>query len=937
MSIKKKIFIPMITLTIACGIAVFLTSILLYNRGLNNSIDILFFILIGILVTLFILAVCIVIARHISKIIDVELIKAQEHMAAAHSELVRVNNVNELQLVKLNTVIKAAKIALWDAEINLDNPMDPNTPVLWTDEFKGMIGYTNADDFPNVFTSWINCLHPDDMEKTLQAFAAHLLDTTGKTPFNTEYRLRKKNGQYAYFLAAGSSIRNEDGAAIRVAGALLDISEMKNLQINLENERATLQTMFDSIPDLLYTKDLDLRFKYVNRAMLDNYSLRSEDVTGKKEDEIWPPGTLDKDYDVFNIKVINEGQMIIKEEPIQHADGSFRLYETIRLPIMVDGVITSVLGMARDITERKAMEEAAQSANKSKTVFLANMSHEIRTPMNSIIGFSELAQADEISDKTRGYLSDIQESAEWLLKIINDILDISKIESGKIEFENIPFDLPDIFAYCQSAIMPKITEKGITLYCYAEPSVGKKLLGDPVRLRQIIMNLLSNAVKFTNSGTVKFLASIVSGSEDSVTVRFEIKDSGIGMTPEQINRIFNPFTQADESITRRFGGTGLGLTITKNIVDLMGGTLNVESTPSVGSRFSFDLTFGLINDTDLPKREIILNDFEKPNFKGEVLVCEDNNLNQKVICDHLERVGLKTVVAHNGKEGLDIISKRIKNNKIPFDLIFMDIHMPVMDGLDAAQKITAMGVKTPIVAITANIMSNDIELYKTSGMYDTIGKPFTTQDLWKCLAKYIPIESYTIIDKKRAAAEENKMRKMIKTNFVKYNQTTYDDIVSAIDSGDIKLAHRLAHTLKSNAGQIGKKPLQTAAAKVESALAQSAHAQSARVDEKAKLDDKDMRILKTELDSVLCELAPLLNDVKEVNKSFDFDMEKALKLFERLEPLLRRNNTECLEFIDDLYDIPKTEELITQIERYKFDDALTSLYNLRKDMVSGNE
>jgi signal transduction histidine kinase/CheY-like chemotaxis protein len=381
--------------------------------------------------------------------------------------------------------------------------------------------------------------------------------------------------------------------------------------------------------------------------------------------------------------------------------------------------------------------EAAESANNAKTIFLANMSHEIRTPLNSIIGFSELALSDKLPEQARDYFHKIFVNGEWLLHIINDILDISKIESGKMELEHIPFNLHDIFSHCQSNIIPKANAKGIALYCYAEPSIGKKLLGDPIRLRQALTNMLSNAIKFTSSGTVKLLASIVTSNEKSVTIKFEIKDSGIGMTPEQIEKIFKPFTQADGSITRKFGGTGLGLAITKNIIEMMGGELNVESAIGIGSKFSFELTFSAVDDvSEIPVKEIVPDETEQPSFAGEILICEDNAMNQQVICGHLTRIGLKAIVALNGKDGVDLVEKRMKENK-PFDLIFMDIHMPVMDGMEAAVKITELGCKTPIVAMTANIMTNDIEMYKKSGIIDYIGKPFTSQELWKCLSKYV--------------------------------------------------------------------------------------------------------------------------------------------------------------------------------------------------------
>ena len=843
------------------------------------------------------------------------------------TELARINSDNELQLILLNTVVKATKIAIWHAKINALDPLNPNTEVLWTDGFKKMLGFSKKDDFPNIFNTWVEKLHPEDHEQALTAFARHLLDRTGQTPFNVEYRLKKKNGEYAYFFAAGETIRDENGAAVEVVGAIMDITERKKLQRKLQMESSTLRTIFDAIPDLIFCKDNNHLFTRVNKSMLRYFGITRDMIIGKDySDALGISDEMIARYKEVDKSVLYERKAITVDEYIAAPDGKNRLFETNTIPLKQHGEVIGILGIARDITERKAMEEAAQSANRSKTIFIANMSHEIRTPMNSIIGFSELAQEDDISAKTRNYLINIQDSAEWLLKIINDILDISKIESGKIELEHIPFDLPDIFAHCQAAIMPKIAEKGIMLYCYAEPSVGKRMLGDPVRLRQIVMNLLSNAVKFTSAGTVKFLANIVDSDVDNITIQFEVKDSGIGMTAEQVENIFKPFAQADDSITRRFGGTGLGLTITRNIIELMGGTLTVESTPGIGSRFSFNLTFDLIDESEIAHGQYVINEFEKPRFEGEVLVCEDNNLNQQVLCDHLSRVGLRTVIAGNGKDGVDIVKRRIKNNGRPFDLIFMDIHMPVMDGLDAAAKITSLGVKTPIIAITANIMANDLELYKASGMYDTVGKPYNTQDLWKCLVKYIPVESYTPIDKRRDAADESKARKLMKYNFVKNNQDTFDNILASVNNGDIKSAHRLAHTLKGNAGQIGEKQLQSAAAEVEAMLS----------DGENHLREKHTNKLAKELKAVLDDLSPLLQEPRTREKPETIDVEKAFELFEMLEPLLKNKDTRCIKLLDELFAIPGTEELLIQIEGYKFKQALVTLEIIKEKLRSSD-
>jgi len=567
---------------------------------------------------------------------------------------------------------------------------------------------------------------------------------------------------------------------------------------------------------------------------------------------------------------------------------------------------------------RKARDNA-EAANQLKSAFLAHMSHEIRTPMNSIIGFSELAQDVSLPRKTREYLNSISENAGWMLNIINDILDVSKIEAGKMSLESIPFNLHDIIVNCQKMIKPKADEKGLSLFFYAEPSINKKLLGDPVRLQQALINLLSNAVKFTKIGTVKFNVSIISSIDDSVTIRFEIKDSGIGITPEQHERIFVPFVQGDASITRKYGGTGLGLPLTKSIVEMMGGELSVESAPGVGSKFYFSITFTV---TDQPAAassgEFIADSMDKPDFEGELLVCEDNDMNQRVITEHLARVGLRAVIANNGKEGVDIVLKRIKNGAKPFDLILMDIHMPVMDGLEAASKMTALGVTTPIVAMTANVMVNEVELYKENGIYDCLGKPFTTRTLWACLLKYIKPVNITAMNKRSQTMDDEELLGILRMNFVRANSETFSKTQQALDSGDIKLAHRLAHTLKSNAGQIGETRLQQAAAAVEKSLDGEINA----------IEKGQMALLETELNAVMDKLRPLAGAPGSPAEQGSPDMEP-LELLEHLEPMLINRNPECLYLLDKLRSLKGTEYLCLQMEEYEFKSALLTLQELK--------
>jgi len=584
----------------------------------------------------------------------------------------------------------------------------------------------------------------------------------------------------------------------------------------------------------------------------------------------------------------------------------------------------------RDLREHNKLidemrkSEIATESNKAKSDFLASMSHEIRTPMNSIIGFSELALDDNIPNKTRGYISNILENSKWLLHIINNILDISKIESGKLELENIPFDMHELFTACRSIISAEAEEKGLALHFYAEPSLGKRPLGDPVRLRQVLTNLLSNAVKFTSSGIIKLYAAIKEANENSITMTFEVKDSGIGMTPEQIDRIFAPFAQAESGTTRKYGGTGLGLAITNYLVSIMGGNLVVASTPGVGSKFSFELTFDTVEiekDEQL-EAKIVLKELKRPTFEGEILLCEDNTFNQQLICEHLSKVGFKTVVAENGKIGVDLVKERVKKAQKQFDLIFMDMHMPVMDGLEAAAKIIELKTDIPIVALTANIMLQDRELYKTIGMVDYLGKPFTSQELWLCLMKFFTPKAWKTENKAQNAKAEDELRQKLIINFVLNNRNKFNEIKDAVNTGDIKLAHRLAHTLRGNAGQLKKTALQKAAEDVETQFKNDI----------SDIESKEMKILEKELNAVMAELEPLANEIPPAQTEELLDDEAAKLLLEELEPILKTGNTKCLTYVDKLRMISGSEELIKQIESFKFKPAAETLEELKKKL-----
>ena len=576
----------------------------------------------------------------------------------------------------------------------------------------------------------------------------------------------------------------------------------------------------------------------------------------------------------------------------------------------------------------------AEAANKAKSVFLANMSHEIRTPMNSIIGFTELAMYDNLMPKTRDYLIKIQKNSEWLMQLINDILDISKIESGRMEIENIPFNPHEILAACRTMIMPKAVEKNLTMHFYAEPSVGKRLYGDPIKLHQVLVNLLSNAVKFTNTGMIKMLGTIKNISADKVTMYFEIIDSGIGITADQMKKLFTPFTQAEAGTTRKFGGSGLGLVITKNLIEMMGGKLCVETTPGLGSKFSFELTFDAVDvadETNPSERILFDNNLEKPIFEGEVLVCEDNAMNQQVICEHLAQVGIKTEVANNGEQGVAIVQKRAQKifeasdknkpaNIKQFDLIFMDIHMPVMDGIEATEKIIAIDANIPIVAMTANVITDDRDIYLSTGMRECVSKPFTSQVLWRCLLKFLnPVkwEKERMLEHEHAS---NELYQELINLFVKNNREKFKEIKNAMSIGDIELAHRLAHTLKGNAGQLNKAPLAKAASEVETSLKNGVNL----------VTFAQMETLKAELNNTIEELEPLVQIKEKPVVTGVLDDASARDLLDKLELMLKNGNPECLTFVNDLGMIQGSDELINQMDDFEFNEALKTLAVLKK-------
>ena len=534
--------------------------------------------------------------------------------------------------------------------------------------------------------------------------------------------------------------RDEAGIAVGLVSIERDITQRVIVEGELRETEHRLLELLDGIPARAWYKDMQGRFIFVNSKEAAVQKRSVESVLGKSVREFMPPSEAEQIM-AEDQQVLQLGRTL-RIERLSHVTGAWS--EIVKAPVRrIDGTVTGIVGILRDISERKqheaellAAKSTAEAASLAKGEFLAHMSHEMRTPMNAILGFTELAMLEQPDSGQFDYLEKIGAAAKSLLRVVDDVLEFERIEAGKLELDETTFGLPSVLQNVRDLVERSAQVKGLMLRFHAGEGLPQQLTGDPVRIGQILINLCANAIKFTHSGSVDVFVRVESVAAQSATLHFEVRDTGIGIRPEDQLRLFQAFTQVDNSTTRRYGGTGLGLIICKRLTELMGGKIWMESQQGKGTAVHFTLSGG-VTEQPVPgpaSRTATLSP-DADLLKGvRVLVVDDHPVNRMLISKLLKLAGALPLPAGNGVETLAVLEAHAD-----VGLVLMDLRMPEMDGYEAARHIRADArwAKLPIIAVTASATTHERARCMAAGMNDVLVKPIQQATFFAALAKWV--------------------------------------------------------------------------------------------------------------------------------------------------------------------------------------------------------
>ncbi|MEO5354616.1 MAG: CHASE domain-containing protein [Magnetococcus sp. XQGC-1] len=607
--------------------------------------------------------------------------------------------------------------------------------VFFSRRWKEMLGY-GEDEIGHVLAEWEKRVHPEDKTATLAAVHAHF---TGKSPvYVNEHRMQCKDGHWKWILDRGMVVeRSEDGTPLRMIGTHADITKRKQMELALREEAEKNKRFSDIMDDVdayIYIKDSRRRYTYANRMTLDLFRCSREALLGKGDENFFTSeDALSRLISVDN-HVLTTGESSRVEMAVAPiSTGETRYYLEAKRPIYdEEGRIWGLSGVSTDITAQKRTEEElrqakeqAEAASKAKGEFLATMSHEIRTPMNVVLGMSEVLLETDLDPEQNRLVQTMHRSGKALLGVINDVLDFSRIESGRFSIAALPFSPRQVVMETARLMRMTAEEKGLSLPEAVAADLPDAILGDDGRLRQVLINLLGNAIKFTHSGQVS--VELALHPEEPDTLLFSVSDSGIGIAPEHLGRIFEHFTQADSGIARRYGGTGLGLAISQKLVELMGGRIWVESRLGQGSTFFFTLPVRSVPAEAPLAVPVALRDGETQRSL-RILIAEDSQENQLLFEIYLKKTPHRVVIVNDGLEAVERVQRE------PFDLLLTDIEMPNMNGYAATRAIRQWERETGgqpliIIALSAHAGSEKRGESLSAGCDEHLTKPIKKQTL----------------------------------------------------------------------------------------------------------------------------------------------------------------------------------------------------------------
>jgi len=508
----------------------------------------------------------------------------------------------------------------------------------------------------------------------------------------------------------------------------LENEERRESEIEITRQKQYFQALVENIPTAVVVLDNDEKILSCNPAFHTLYGYESDEIIGQNIDSLITTPDTKKEAAAFTLQATTERVHSITKR--RQKDGTLVDVELFGVPVFVNGEKVSTLALYHDISTHVEARQAADEANQSKSEFLANMSHEIRTPMNGVIGMLDLALDTPLNTEQKDYLTIALQSAEALLSLLNDILDYSKIEAKKLELETVEFDLRNVVEGVAYMLANRVGEKDLELASLVPPDLPTNLIGDPSRLRQILINLTSNAIKFTEKGEVVIRTEVVDETESHVTIHFSVQDTGIGIQPDRINAVFERFTQADGSTTRQFGGTGLGLAISQHLVNAMEGQISVESEYGKGSIFSFILEF---KKQSQQESEAEINVTDLSGLK--VMVIDDNATNRFILTKMIEGFGAHAHTFAGGQEGLDALFIARNTHKVPYDIVLLDMQMPEMDGEQTARAIFSdpREKNISVVILTSMGERGDAKRLDALGCAGYLLKPIKQQLLFDAL------------------------------------------------------------------------------------------------------------------------------------------------------------------------------------------------------------